>query len=192
MAWHRFRAEPEELYPHIAARTCTRQELSQVVKLSAESRIRDENDVMKYYLNLLPIAAPLVDDHDLTSNDLHAEFFRDFHKNGQDILADYVLFNVNPRHPATEPFSSATIFCHQQSLQRRVCNVLRAFSRIRQGDPDRLIQQLSANRHSPNPKPTACDESTWRANRGRSFYRVCPNLRIDGHHCRWLPPVCRI
>ncbi|KAI9437144.1 hypothetical protein H4582DRAFT_1793733, partial [Lactarius indigo] len=65
--WRHFRAQLEELYPDIAARTrCTRQSLTQFVELSVENRIHDENDVLKYYRNFLTIAAPLLRDNKLT------------------------------------------------------------------------------------------------------------------------------
>ncbi|KAF8260019.1 hypothetical protein EI94DRAFT_1466551, partial [Lactarius quietus] len=58
--WLRFRAELERFYPDIAGHTrCTCQSLTEFLKLSAESRICDENDIMKYYWNFLTIALPL-------------------------------------------------------------------------------------------------------------------------------------
>ncbi len=74
-----------------------------VVELSAEYRIRDESDVLKYYWNFLTIALPLLEDNKLTDNDFNAEFFKGFHLDGQDILADQV-FNMIPRHPTNQPF----------------------------------------------------------------------------------------
>ncbi|KAH9024397.1 hypothetical protein EDB84DRAFT_1273924 [Lactarius hengduanensis] len=57
--WRHFRAQLEELYPDIAARTrCTCQGLTQFVELSARNRIREEKDVLRYYRNFLTIAAP--------------------------------------------------------------------------------------------------------------------------------------
>ncbi|KAH8976612.1 hypothetical protein EDB92DRAFT_1823619 [Lactarius akahatsu] len=77
--WHHFRAQLEELYPDIAGCTrCMCQGLSQFVELS------------------------------LTDDDFHAEFFKGFHAENQDILADQV-FNINPHHPANQPFDAQDV-----------------------------------------------------------------------------------
>ncbi|KAF8264010.1 hypothetical protein EI94DRAFT_1703542 [Lactarius quietus] len=94
-----------ELYPDAAEHTCTCQELSQFTELSAEVRIRDNKDVMKYYRDFLMIATDLVDSGDLHPNDYNTEFFRGFHREDRNIIAEEILFNVNPRHPRTEPFN---------------------------------------------------------------------------------------
>ncbi|KAF8257542.1 hypothetical protein EI94DRAFT_1629481 [Lactarius quietus] len=105
LKWCRFRANLEELYPDAAEHTCTCQELSRFTELSAEVRIRDDKDVMKYYCNFLTIATDLVDSGDLHPNDYNTEFFRGFHREDQNIIAEEILFNVNPRHLRTEPFN---------------------------------------------------------------------------------------
>ncbi|KAI9438398.1 hypothetical protein BJY52DRAFT_1129658 [Lactarius psammicola] len=57
--WRQFQDQLEELYPNIEAQTrCTRQGLTEFVELSAENRIREEKDVLKYYRNFLTISAP--------------------------------------------------------------------------------------------------------------------------------------
>ena len=102
--WRCFQEELIELYPDITEQACTCEDLSQFVKLSAESHIQSENDVMKYYRSFLTIAVPLANDHELTAKDFNAEFFRGFHKDDQKIITEQILFGINPRHPPTEPF----------------------------------------------------------------------------------------
>jgi hypothetical protein len=160
LKWRHFRAELEELYPDIAEQACTCQELSQFVELSAESRIRKETDVLKYYRNFLTIAVPLVDNHELTANDFNAEFFRGFHRDDQDILADQV-FNVNPRHPATVPFDVQDVLTAARQYfatnrfhkpqHRRVRSELRGRSKTRRSDPEKLIYKLFGDKRSPRP-----------------------------------------
>ena len=83
---------------------CMHEDLSQFVKLSAESHIQSKNDVMKYCQSFLTIAIPLANDHELMAKDFNAEFFHGFHKDDQKIIAEQILFSINPRHPPNEPF----------------------------------------------------------------------------------------
>ncbi|KAF8256536.1 hypothetical protein EI94DRAFT_1860077, partial [Lactarius quietus] len=158
--WRRFRTELEELYPDATERECTRQELSQFVELSAESHIRNENDVMKYYRNFLTIAVPLAENHILTANDFNTEFFRGFHRDDQDIIAEQIRFNVNPRHPATEPFDMQDVltaarqyFAPNQfhKLPPRVRSERCGRSKSRRDDPEKLVHRLFSARCSPKP-----------------------------------------
>jgi len=125
-----------------------------VVELSAEYRIRDESDVLKYYWNFLTIALPLLEDNKLTDNDFNAEFFKGFHLDGQDILADQV-FNMIPRHPANQPFdiqdvlSAACQYFASDRFTRRVRKNLRGRSRTRRRDPERPIQRLFGDKRAP-------------------------------------------
>ena len=123
---------------------------------------------MKYYRNFLTIANPLADDHELTANDFNAEFFRGFHKDDQDILAEQILFNVNPRHPATAPFDVQDVLTaarqyfannrFHKPLERRVRSELRGRSKTRRSDPEKLIHQLFGDKRVP--RPAACDDDS--------------------------------
>ena len=88
--WHHFHRELEELHPDAEEHACTRQELSRFVELSAETHIWNEKDVMKYYRNFLTLAVPLAENHVLTANDFNAEFFRGFHRDDQNIIAEEI------------------------------------------------------------------------------------------------------
>lgn len=71
--WSRFRAEIKRFYPDAGTRTrYTRRALTEFLELSAESRIRDEDDVMKYYRNFLTIALPLYKKNKLPDDDFHS------------------------------------------------------------------------------------------------------------------------
>ncbi|KAH9012416.1 hypothetical protein EDB83DRAFT_2578643, partial [Lactarius deliciosus] len=168
--WRHFQAQLEELYPDIAARTrCTRQGLTQFVELSARNRIRDESDVLKYYRNFLTIAAPLLRDNKLTDDDFHAEFFKGFHADDQDILADQV-FNVNPHHPANQPFDAQDVLSaarryfasdrFHKPLQCRVRNDLRGRSRTCREDPNKLIQRLFGDKRASKPAARDSDSDS--------------------------------
>ncbi|KAI9437811.1 hypothetical protein BJY52DRAFT_1196292 [Lactarius psammicola] len=142
-SWHRFRTQLEELYPDIAATKC---------------RVRDEGDVLKYYQNFLTIALPLLEDDKLTDDDFNAEFFKGFHLDDQDTLADQV-FNINPRHPANRPFDIQDVLsaarqyfaCDRfhKPLQRRIRNDLCGCSKTHRGDPKKLIQRLFGDKRTP-------------------------------------------
>jgi hypothetical protein len=158
--WRRFCTELERLYPDIAAQTrCTRQGLTEFLELSAESLIRDENDVMTYYWNFLTIAQPLLKANKLTNHDFNAEFFKGFHADDQDILANQVFFNINPRHPPHEPFEVEDVVsaaCRyfasdrfHKPLQLRVRSEFRGRSKTYQRDPDKFIQRLFGDKRSP-------------------------------------------
>ena len=151
--WWRFRTELENLYPDIAAQTrCTRQDLAKFVELSARSLIHDENDVMRYYRHFLTIALPLVNDRKITSYEFNAEFFRGFHIDDQDIIAEQVFFRINPRHPVNEPFDVQDVVeaarqyfaadRFYKPLQLRLRNELRGRSKTRRGEAEKFIQRL--------------------------------------------------
>ena len=150
--WHHFRAEIESFYPDIAARTrCTRQVLTEFLELSAESLIHDENDIMKYYRSFLTIALPLLQDNKISDDDFNAEFFKGFHADDQDILADQLL-KMNPRHPASKPFEVKDVVSaarwyfandrFHKPLQLRVRSELRGRPKSRRRDPEKFIQRL--------------------------------------------------
>ena len=165
--WSRFRAEIERFYPDVEARTrCTRHALTEFVELSAESRIRDENDIMKYYRNFLTIALPLCKKNKLPDDDFHTVFFDGFHPDDQEILLN-ILFTTSPNHPPDEPFDTedvVSVACRYfandrlfKPLQRRARSALRGRSKTRQRNPDKLIRRLfSDDRGSKGP---ARDES---------------------------------
>ena len=159
--WSSFRAELEELYPDIDARTrCTRQGLTEFVELSAEYRIRNERDILKYYRNFLTIALPLVKEGKLTHDDFHAEFFKGFHTDDQNVLAVQVRF-TNPHHPTNEPFNIQDVLSAARQYfasdqfhkppQRHAHTDLRGCSKTRRNDPERLIQQLFGDKCSRKP-----------------------------------------
>ena len=152
-----FGAAELRFYPDIAARMrCTRQALTEFLELSAESLIRDENDVMKYYQGFLTIALPLLKDNKITDDDFNAEFFKGFHADDQDILADQV-FRINPQHPANEPFEVEDVvsaarqyFANDQfhkPLQLRVRSELRGRPKSRGRDPEQFIHRLFGDDH---------------------------------------------
>ena len=158
--WHRFRRELEELHPDAEEHACTHQELSRFVELSAETHIRNEKDVMKYYRNFLTLAVPLAENHVLTANDFNAEFFQGFHRDDRDIIAEEIRFNVNPRHPATEPFDMHDVLAAARQyfapnqfhkLPPRVRSERRSQSKSHRDDPEKLVQRLFGTRRSPKP-----------------------------------------
>ena len=169
--WHRFRRELEELHPDAEEHACTRQELSRFVELSAETHIRNEKDVMKYYRNFLTLAVPLAENHVLTANDFNAEFFQGFHRDDRDIIAEEIRFNVNPRHPATEPFdmhgvlaAARQYFAPNQfhKLPPRVRSERRSQSKSHRDDPEKLVQRLFGTRRSPKPAVHISDSDSDR------------------------------
>ena len=168
--WRRFREELIELHPDITEQACTREDLSQFVKLSAESHIRSENDVMKYYRSFLTIAVPLADDHELTAKDFNAEFFRGFHKDDRKIIAEQILFSINPRHPSTEPFdindvvTAAWQFFASNRFykppRRKVRSEHRGRSKTRHSNSGNLVQRLLGDRRSPRPAAYESDSDS--------------------------------
>ena len=177
--WRRFRTELEGLYPDIAGQTrCTRQDLAEFVELSARSLIHDENDVMRYYRNFLTIALPLVDDRKITSYDFNAEFFRGFHIDDQDILADQV-FRINPRHPVNEPFDVHDVVDvarryfaadrFYKPLQLRLRNELRGRSKTRRGEAEKFIRRLFGDSDSDSDQDRDSTSDTLK----RPAYETC-------------------
>ena len=168
--WRRFREELVELYPDITEQACTREDLSQFVKLSAESHIRSENDVMKYYRSFLTIAVPLADDHELTAKDFNAEFFRGFHKDDQKIIAEQILFSINPRHPPTEPFDINDVVTAARQFfasnrfykppRQKVRREHRGRSKTRRSNSGNLVYRLLGDRRSPRPAPYDSDSDS--------------------------------
>ena len=167
--WRHFQRELEELHPDAEEQACTRQELSCFVELSAETHIWGEKDVMKYYRNFLTLAVPLVENHILTANDFNAEFFRGFHRDDRDIIAEEIRFNVNPRHPAMEPFEMLDVltaarqyFAPNQfhKLPPQVRHEHRGRSKSRHEDPEKLVRRLFSARHSPKPATRNLDSDS--------------------------------
>ncbi len=158
-SWHHFRAQLEDLYPDIATSTqCTCQGLTEFIELSARCRVHDEGDVLSYYWNFLTIAIPLLEDGKLTDDDFNTKFFKGFHLDDQDTLADQV-FNINLCHPVNQPFDIQDILlaAHQyfasdqfhKLLQCRVQNDLHSHSKTHRGDPEKLIQWLFGDKRTP-------------------------------------------
>ena len=166
--WRRFREELIELHPDITEQACTREDLSQFVKLSAESHIHSKNDIMKYYRGFLTIAVPLADDHELTAKDFNAEFFRGFHKDDRKIIAEQILFSINPRHPPTEPFDINDIVTAARQFfasnrfykppRQKVHREHRGRSKTRRSNSGNLVHRLLGDRRSP--RPAACDSDS--------------------------------
>ena len=149
--WHNFHAQLRS-YPGVAVRTrSTRQVLTEFLELSAESLIRDENDIMKYYRGFLVIALPLLKDGKITNYDFNAEFFKGFHADDQDMLADQV-FKINPLYSANEPFEVQDVVSaarryfandrFHKPLRVRVRSELRGRSKSRGRDPEQFIHRL--------------------------------------------------
>ena len=159
--WYHFRSELDKLYPDIAAQTwCMQQGLAEFVELSAQSWICDENNIMKYYQNFLTITHPLLDEHKIITDAFKAEVFQSFHADDQDILVEQI-FNINPRHPANEPFSVQDVLSAAQQyfttdwfhmrLQHHVCGKLCGCSKTHCDKPEKLIQRLFGDKHSHKP-----------------------------------------
>ncbi|KAH8983082.1 hypothetical protein EDB83DRAFT_2536418 [Lactarius deliciosus] len=82
---------------------------TQFVELSAEFRIRDESEVLKYYRDFLTVAPPLLEDSKLTEEDFNGKFIKCFHLDDQGIFADQVL-DMNPHHPGNQSFDFRVSF----------------------------------------------------------------------------------
>jgi hypothetical protein len=148
---------------------------------------------MKYYRNFLTIALPLHDDCKITFDDFNAEFFRGFHPDNQDILAEQV-FNINPRHPANKPFNVPDVLLaawqyfaidrFHKPLQCHVCNKLRGHSRTHHDDPKKLIQRLFGNKHSPKPTAHNDDSDLEQEEDSAADIPKCPTYETHNVHFR--------
>src|SRR5258707_8202754 len=100
--WTTFCSELRKLYPDKAASSCyTRTGLQEFVKISAQTCIRDEDELLLYYRHFLQISNPLCLSHQLSDEVRNAEFFNGFHPKDWDILYDR-LFAIDPRRPLNQ------------------------------------------------------------------------------------------
>ncbi len=95
--WRVFRSALEDLYPDtMAGNRYTRTGLQEFVKISARTRIQDEDDLILYHRRFLQISNPLRLAQQLSDEERNAEFFNGFHPKDRDIIYDR-LFTLNPR-----------------------------------------------------------------------------------------------
>ena len=95
--WKTFRAALEDIYPDTASgNRYTRTGLQEFVKISARTRIQDEDDLSLYHKRFLQISNPLRLTQKLSDEERNAEFFNGFHPKDRDIIYDR-LFTLNPR-----------------------------------------------------------------------------------------------
>src|SRR5229473_3995019 len=97
--WRDFRTDLENLYPDTTAGSrYTRVGLQEFVRISAQTRIQDEDDLMLYYRRFLQISNPLRLSHQLSEEQRNEEFFNGFHRKDRDVIYDR-LFTINLRRP---------------------------------------------------------------------------------------------
>ena len=97
--WKALRSELEDLYPDTAAsKRYTKAALKTFIKISARTRIQDEDDLILYHRRFLQISNPLRRSQSLSDEERNAEFFNGFHPKDRDILYDR-LYILNPRRP---------------------------------------------------------------------------------------------
>ena len=103
-SWRRFRRQLEELYPDVASHSRhTKRGLETFQELSAKSHLSSEQEVLNYNRNFLTVASPLLAAGRITTADFDSAFFKGFHPNIQDVIAER-FEKVNPHHPVHEPF----------------------------------------------------------------------------------------
>src|SRR5260370_38473722 len=85
--WTTFCSELRKLYPDTAASSrYTRTGLQEFVKISAQMRIRDENELLLYYRHFLQISNPLRLSNQLSDEVRNADVFKSFHPRYGDII----------------------------------------------------------------------------------------------------------
>ena len=95
--WTAFRAALEGIYPDTTAgNRYTKTGLQEFVKISARTRIQDEDDLILYHRRFLQISNPLRLSQSLSDEEQNAEFFNGFHPKDRDILYDR-LYTLNPK-----------------------------------------------------------------------------------------------
>src|SRR5216684_3818885 len=100
--WPTFCTDLRKLYPDTAASSrYTRNGLQEFVRISAQTRIRDENELLLYYRRFLQISNPLRLSNQLSDEVRNAEFFNGFHPRDRDIIYDR-LFAIDPRRPLNQ------------------------------------------------------------------------------------------
>jgi hypothetical protein len=159
--WDDFRANLEEIHPDITASSRhTKQGLETFRKLSAKSRIRDEADVLKYYRNFLTVASPLLANHHITIDEYNTAFFKGFHRNVREIIAERFEM-VYPHHPVHEPFPVQGVldaarrhftpyhFYRRAKLQKgKSHDKHRGHAKRHHDTPDAFIQRTYGGTHS--------------------------------------------
>ena len=75
--------------------------MQEFVRISAQTRIQDENELLLYYRRFLQISNPLRLSNQLSDEVWNAEFFNGFHPKDRDIVYDR-LFAIDPRRPLNQ------------------------------------------------------------------------------------------
>jgi hypothetical protein len=102
--WPAFRATLQQLYRNTKATTCyTKQGLINFVDGHAQTRIRDEEDVVSYYREFLERSMPLYNSRQLSDEERNDEFCQGFHPEDREILTNR-LFAKNPNHPSDKAY----------------------------------------------------------------------------------------
>jgi len=108
--WMTFKRELERLYPDMDAETrYSRQGLTELVNLSARTRMRDEKDVLDYYRRFLAISNPLRTTNLISDDERNAEFFRGFHPYDRTSMANR-LYPLHPHRPCNRPYELQDVY----------------------------------------------------------------------------------
>jgi len=163
--WDDFHDNIEQLYPDVTALSRhMSQGLETFRELSAKSRVHDEADVLKYHRGFLTVATPLLADHRITIDEFNSAFFKGFHPDIQDIIADR-FEKVYLHHPVHEPyhiqgvldaarrhFTSNQFHRRAKSQKGKTQGKHRSHSKRQYDTPDAFIQRTYGDARSCKKK----------------------------------------
>ncbi|KAH9962622.1 hypothetical protein BC827DRAFT_1129939, partial [Russula dissimulans] len=101
--WLEFRNTLVDLYPDRVTPRYTEQDLIELVDRSRKTRMRHEEDVVRYYRHFLIISHQLLAANRTTEYIRNVEFFCGFHPDHAEVLLSR-LFAMKPEHPADIPY----------------------------------------------------------------------------------------
>ncbi|KAI9451279.1 hypothetical protein F5148DRAFT_986626 [Russula earlei] len=130
--WAVFRDALEKVYLDVgAASRLLKRTLQDFVNTSAQTRMRNKEDVISYFQQFLQHSNPLRTTNRITDDECNSEFFQGFHTEDHNILASR-LFSLKPNHPPERPYNLEDVYKaargyfsntqFYQPLQRRLCD----------------------------------------------------------------------
>src|SRR6266850_1211933 len=108
--WNTFHAALVDMYPDTSAATrVTKRNLRELIRKSREYRMRDEEDVMRYYRQFLKLTNPLRTTGSLSDESRNTKFFKGFHHEDREVLSSRI-FSMHPNHPRDTPYELKDVF----------------------------------------------------------------------------------